>query len=152
MLILIIGAVVLLALDLITKAVFIGEGFALIPGLLSVLPTRNFGAAFGIFQDTQVFLIIFTFVILAAGIVFYYKFKQGRKSVSFSIACAFALGGAVGNLVDRVILGYVRDFLNFDFMNFPVFNLADVFLNVGMVLLVVYFVFVYKEKRNDNKS
>ena len=154
-LIVIIGAVVLLAVDLIAKAVFVGGGGTVIPGLVSIEPIRNYGAAFGIFQDGRIFLIITTFVILAAGVVFYLRFKQGRGSKLFNVGCAFVLGGALGNLFDRLFLGYVRDFLKFDFLdflNFPICNLADVFLNVGVVILVVYFIFVYRSTQSANKS
>ena len=146
MLIFILVAAGLLAVDLITKAVFTtASGF--IPGLIRIEPISNTGAAFGIFQDGRVFFIVVTFIILAAGIFFYTRFKQGRSNTLFNTGCAFVLGGALGNLYDRLFLGYVRDFIRFeflDFMNFPICNFADVFLNVGMVLLVVYFVFVYK--------
>ena len=126
--------------------------FTLIPGVLSVRPLErlNEGAAFGILQGAQVFLIIMTFVILAAGIFLYFRFEQGRGSKLFNIGCAFVLGGALGNLTDRIFLPGVRDFICFDFFDFPIFNLADVFLNVGMVLLAVYFLFVYKGTKHAN--
>jgi len=140
-------AAVVLAIDLVTKYfLYGGAGFTIIPGLLSVYPVRNFGAAFGLPLPLW-FLIGVTFVILALGGAFYFKFKTGRKNKLFNIAFGFILGGALGNLADRIFLGYVRDFLQFDFLpGFPVMNFADWFLNVGMALLIIYIIFVYKGK------
>ena len=145
MLVFIIVAVILLAIDLTTKALLWGGGFTVIPRVLSVPSekVRNYGAAFGLPVPTWL-LIVVTFVILIGGVTVYWRFKQGRKSKLFNVGCAFVLGGALGNLADRIFLGFVRDFIQFDFINFPVMNLADVFLNVGMVLLVIYLVFIYK--------
>jgi signal peptidase II len=154
MIIFLVGAAVLLAIDLITKAL-VTESSGFIPGLIGIDPIRNYGAAFGIFQDGRVFFIIVTFVILAAGIFFYVRFKKGKDSKLFNIGCAFILGGALGNLYDRLFLGFVRDFIRFEFLNFinfPICNFADVFLNVGIVLLAVYFIFMYKGKESKNAN
>jgi len=151
-LVMVIVAAVLLAIDLITKAVFVGDGFTLIPKVLSIQPIRNYGAAFGILQNARIFLIIITFILLVIGIIFYIKFKQGKKSKFYNIGCGFVLAGALGNLFDRLFLGYVRDFISFDFINFPVLNLADAFLNVGMVLLAIYFIFMLKGKKSEKNQ
>lgn len=154
MLVLFIGAAILLAIDLVTKAVFYARsGFTVIPKVLSVEPiTPNQGAAFGIFQGGVGLLVIATLVILVVGAFFYWKFKQGRNNLVFNIGCAFVLGGALGNLWDRIFNNGVRDFLQFEFINFPVFNFADVFLNIGMVLLVIYFIFIFKEKKSATRD
>jgi signal peptidase II len=71
------------------------------------------------------------------------------------IGLAFVLGGAVGNLIDRIFLGGVRDFIRFDFFDFPVFNIADSFLTVGCVMLAVFILFLYRpkgENKNGKKS
>ena len=60
------------------------------------------------------------------------------------------VGGALGNLYDRIFLGYVRDFIKLDFMSFPVFNFADVFLNIGFALFAVWLIFIYA--RNNPSS
>ena len=152
MLILVIGAAAVLAVDLVTKAV-LTEGAGFLPGFISIQPVANSGAAFGIFQGAQVLLIVFTFVILAGGAFLYFGFRRGRESRLYNVACAFVLGGALGNLFDRIFFGEVRDMLRFDFLDFlsfPICNFADVALNVGIVLLVVYFLFVYKGKDAKN--
>lgn len=155
MLILIIGAAILLAIDLVTKAIFYTHsGFTVIPGIFSFEPvsTPNRGAAWGIFQGHIVPLIIFTLIFLAAGIIFYWKFKQGRSNIFYNFGCAFFLGGALGNLYDRIFLDGVRDFLQFDFISFPVFNFADVFLNIGIAMIIIYVIFIYKGKESANHS
>ena len=74
-------------------------------------------------------------------------------SVLLGIATGFIVGGCFGNLYDRLVFGYVRDFLNFEFMNFPVFNIADVSLCIGIFLIVIYFIFIMpKEGKKDEKK
>lgn len=154
MLILIIGATILVAIDLITKAFFYPHsGFSVIPKILSFEPIQhNQGAAWGMFQGQVIPLIILTLVFLSAGLVFYWKFKSGRNNLFYNIGCAFFLGGALGNLYDRIFLGGVRDFLKFDFINFPIFNFADVFLNVGMAMIIIYIIFIHKGHTNDKRN
>jgi len=149
MLVFIVGTIIFLAIDLITKAVFYPRsGFNVIPGILSFEPLdfKNQGAAFGIFQGHVLPLILISIVFITIGGVVYWKFKQGRTSTFYNIGCAFFLGGALGNLYDRIFLGGVRDFLKFDFIDFPIFNFADVFLNIGTVMLVIYVLVIYKGK------
>ncbi len=88
---------------------------------------KNYGAAFGILQDYTTFLIIISLVIIII-CFYYYKNKELRMGLSFILA------GAVGNLIDRIFLGYVRDFIDLKF--FPVFNLADSFNVIGAILLI----------------
>jgi signal peptidase II len=148
MLILIICTVVALALDLITKYTLWGGGQTIIPSILSVSDRKveNHGMAFGIPAPVW-FLIVVTFMILIVGVYLWVRFKTGRTSKVFNIGCGLVLGGALGNLFDRIFFGFVRDFIQFDFWtDFPVMNLADWFINIGMVLLIVYFIFIYKGK------
>jgi signal peptidase II len=133
--------VALLAIDLITKSVFYGgSDHNIIPGLIGIQPAAklNEGAAWGMFSNATLFLTIFTAVIIIAGIVLYIRHK--KKSHMLNISMGIVAGGAIGNLVDRIFLGGVRDFIAFEFMDFPIFNFADVCLNVGFALLAVYFV------------
>ncbi|MDD4815903.1 MAG: signal peptidase II [Clostridia bacterium] len=134
-----------LALDLITKIVFANQNFDIINGVLSVYYTQNSGAGFSLFSDYTFLLTIFSAIILIGLVVFNIKFKPNSKLFSVSMGLIFA--GAVGNFLDRVFLGSVRDFIRFDFINFPIFNLADCCLTIGAVLLCVFMLFVYKEKK-----
>ena len=157
MLLFIVVAVAVLAIDLVTKYVFVDSAFTLIPGVLDVIPAiTNAGAAFGIFYGNTLFLIIFTIIIIDVGLFAYFMFRRKNKAQSngkvFNIACGMILGGALGNLYDRVFLGHVRDFLKLDFIQFPIFNFADVFLNIGVGLLIFWMIFMFKTKDRENRN
>lgn len=142
---------VFVALDLITKWLFGDIGYTkIIPNLIHFETNfGNDGAAWGILSGEKVLLI----VIGVAGLVgiFVLDFFIKRKSKLYIIAISMFVGGAVGNLIDRIFLGKVRDFINFSFFNFPTFNLADCFLTISIVLLGVYFLFFYDKEKNNGK-
>ena len=160
--------VILLIIDLVTKHVFIGfEERTFIPRVISIHYTQNRGVAFGWLYGAGIWLILLTAFLSIVGFAFYIFYRRvfirkSKKIINcdkeniqsediipnkslrrnlrlFDVAFAFFLAGALGNLVDRIFLGYVRDFLRFDFMNFPVFNLADVFINVGVLMIAIFF-------------
>ncbi len=88
---------------------------------------KNYGAAFGILQGYTTFLIIVSLAVIVI-CFYYYKYKNLRLGLSFILA------GAIGNLIDRIFLDYVRDFIDLKF--WPVFNLADMFNVIGVILLI----------------
>ena len=96
---------------------------------------RNTGAAFSILRDKQLLLILFTFLAIAMliGLLFKNVKLSGHTLVNYSLA--FIIGGAIGNLVDRMRLNYVIDFFDFRIINFAIFNVADMFVVCGAVLL-----------------
>ncbi|MDI3299212.1 MAG: signal peptidase II [Bacillota bacterium] len=108
-----------------------GESIAIWPGLFYLTYTRNTGAAFSLFQGGSGWLAAIT-VAIAAGIVVF-ALRQGRGRPWLQVALGMILGGALGNLVDRLARGWVVDFL--DFRVWPVFNLADSSVVVGALLL-----------------
>ena len=126
-----------------------------IKGVLSFDYGENTGAGFGIFQGNAKLLawVTLIFMLAIAGYLFFYR----KDHTLLRLALFFVLGGGLGNLVDRFSLGYVRDFIRFDFIDFPVFNLADTFITFGGVMLVAYAVLVLPgeikaEKRAKEKS
>ena len=137
--------VLMLVIDLLSKLYFQnyfeagGQDFVLIEKILGVTYTINTGAAFGIFGDNTVMLCIFTvlFLLIFSFIDFYYKSSNGWYVAGFSLI----LGGALGNFYDRIFLGGVRDFIELKFIDFPIFNFADVFLTVGVICYIIYLVF-----------
>lgn len=141
-----------LALDLITKHLFYGVSSDFIPGLIAFRECElNTGGAWSVLSGNVILLVILTSVFVIAAVVFDIIFKS--KSKLYSISFAFILGGAIGNLIDRIFLGGVRDFIFFEFMpNFPTFNVADSFLCVGFILLIVFVLFVYKSKEQAEKN
>jgi signal peptidase II len=101
---------------------------------------ENRGAAFGILQGQRWIFIVLTVVIAAA--IAYYLIKIPNKEIFLKTALSLVLGGAVGNLIDRVRLGYVVDMFDFTLINYPVFNIADSSLVIGSILLGYYLLFI----------
>lgn len=95
---------------------------------------RNTGAAFSILRDKQAFLILVTTIVVGA-LIYYLMNILKTGEVAFKLSLAMIIGGALGNLIDRVRLNYVTDFLDFTLINYHIFNLADVFVVSGVVML-----------------
>jgi len=104
---------------------------------------ENTGAAFSILRGKQTFFIIVTVIGLIAILWFY--IKKPINHPMLSIALAFIAGGGIGNLIDRIKYGYVVDFLYIKIIRFPIFNLADIFVTTGSILLIWYVLFIYKD-------
>lgn len=104
---------------------------------------ENYGAAFGILQEKRIFFILITSIVILLMIYYYYKNFNSLTGLA-KLSLAFFLGGAIGNFIDRLRLGYVVDFLRvnlFKSYDFPVFNVADVFIVVGTILIVYIVLF-----------
>lgn len=109
----------------------------LIENLLELHFVRNYGAAFGILQNQRVFFITITSLVLI-GMSIYMIRNRNKLTEIANLAMGFLLGGALGNLIDRIRLGYVVDFIKVDLRiyDFPVFNIADIFIVLGTGLLI----------------
>lgn len=122
-----------------------------LPGILSLTYVRNDGAAFSSFRGMQ-WLFALIFLVFTAA-VFYEYFRRRlpfTRWERFLIAATY--GGGLGNLIDRVRLGYVVDMLQTEFMDFPVFNVADCFISCGCVLLMLHLAFFNKQIWKDGKK
>lgn len=108
----------------------------------------NYGAAWGIFSGKQVFLIALTSVIIIAMILYIRKLPRTIWGNWARVAFVLIISGAIGNLIDRISLGYVRDFLYFILINFPIFNVADILVVVGVGILMVVMLFGELEEVN----
>lgn len=117
---------------LVTKNLLLNQSVPIIKGILYLTLIHNRGAAFGILKN-QVTLFILTSIFAITLIYFNLKNPQHRKPSLYGISLSFILAGALGNLIDRVFLGYVVDFL--DFRIWPVFNIADSAITMGAILL-----------------
>lgn len=117
-----------------------------IPGVMSYSYVENTGAAFGMLGKSTLMLSIFSGLMAA---VLSFILIKGRKVFSklTNVAMALIISGAVGNLIDRVFLGYVVDFINVDFTIFAVFNVADILVTMGTVLLILSLIFI--ESKNE---
>ncbi len=114
----------------------IGETIRLIPGVLNFTLTKNSGAAFGILSGRQPIFIAVTFMVLAVIVI--YLWRQRPTSPIVIIALGLLMGGAIGNLIDRIGPGWVTDFFEFGFIDFPVFNVADTAIFCGVGLMIVW--------------
>jgi len=137
MLIYILISLGILALDIYTKylakTVFILKDTELIPDVLYFTYVENRGAAFGIMQNRQWFFIAVTLLIILAMLFYIIKYKPQNKLIKLSLF--FIMSGGIGNLIDRIRLGYVVDFIDVRIINYPVFNVADCFVVIGAILL-----------------
>ena len=120
------------------------DGMELIKGLVSILYVRNTGAAWGMFEGKMVFFYLITAV--AVGTLLYLMFKEKGKSKLLLTAYSLILAGAVGNFIDRIRLGYVVDMFKFEFIDFPIFNIADICLTIGVIFLFYYVIFKEQSK------
>lgn len=128
---------------------------------------ENNGAAFGFMENKQILFYIITVVVLA--IVVYvtitinkrlnsyiklddslFKIKTFHNGIILNYALVILGAGAIGNFIDRVAHSYVVDFIYFKFINFPIFNFADICVTCSAIFLVIFFLFVYKEDTNFN--
>jgi len=119
-----------------------GGYYTLWPKVFNLALVENRGAAFGMLQDARWFFIIITLVALVAAVVYAIKSRH-KTGWLFKIAMAMIIGGAIGNLIDRIISGVVVDFLYFELINFAVFNIADSFVSVVAVLLCIAILFTH---------
>lgn len=150
--ILIIAGVIIFIIDQITKALLIEKNFIIIPNILDFTYTKNTGAAFGIGSNNIFFIILVNVVILG----FIIKFLKGRKEdVDFKILISLVLilTGGIGNLVDRIFRGYVVDFIDINIFNFPNFNIADISITLGIIILMFCVLkMFFIEEKNDTKG
>lgn len=118
----------------------------LIKGVFEMIYLENRGAAFGMFQNRQIYFYIITVLVLLGIFYCYGKLPEDRRYLPLKICAVGLTAGALGNFIDRFTQGYVIDFLYFSLINFPVFNVADCYVTVFTVLLAYLTLFVYKDE------
>ncbi|MGM9903988.1 signal peptidase II [Enterococcus sp. 10A9_DIV0425] len=124
----------------------LGETKSLIPGVLSLNHIRNTGAAWSMLEGKMWFFTIVTVIAVIVIITLMFKNrKNGNRWLM--IGLSLILAGAVGNFIDRIRLGYVVDMFQTDFMNFPIFNVADISLVCGVICVLIYIILDEKEQR-----
>lgn len=125
-----------------------GADFGFIPGIINIVYTENTGAAFSILQGRRVILIVFT-VLMITALLAYIFMRRKSESPGTLTGLALVAGGGLGNLIDRVRLGYVVDYLEFRPFSFPIFNIADVLVCTGCGLLLLHFVLAEIRARRE---
>lgn len=144
---------VLIGLDQYTKALAVAhlknqQPFIIWDGVFELLYSENRGAAFGLLQGRQGFFFLIGIVVLAAAgyVMIRMPGWQEKRYHWLKICVIMITAGAVGNMIDRITQGYVVDFLYFKLINFPIFNVADIFVTTATALLFVVLCFYYKEE------
>jgi len=154
----IIGAMisgVLVLLDQITKYLAVTylkdkPSIVLWEGVFELKYLENRGAAFGIMQGQKVFFVIFTSVaMIAIAWFFLKKVPDGKKYRFIDIICVMLFAGGIGNFIDRIRLNYVIDFLYFSLIDFPIFNVADIYVTVAAFAMILLGMFYYKDEDYD---
>ncbi len=136
----------------------LGGSAPFIPKVMSFYHTRNTGAAFSMLSDKRWVFMVLSVVSMALIVVL--LVKEYKRHILLNISLSMILGGGIGNMIDRIRLGYVVDFFHTDFVDFAIFNVADCFITVGAVLLGVYVLFfeskverrIQAEKANSQSS
>ncbi len=147
----IIGFIFLLALDRFTKYLAVThlkgtEGIDLIPGVLRLEYLENTGAAFGVMQGMQGVLLLVTIIVLLGILYIYMRIPEGKKYNILRVVAVFIIAGAIGNMIDRFLNNFVVDFIYFSLIDFPVFNVADCYITLSVILLFLLVLFYYKDE------
>ena len=141
---------VLVFFDQITKYAAVirlkgSEPYVLIRDVLEFRYLENQGAAFSIFQNQQIMFYILTAVFLVLAVYFLCRIPKTARFRPLTICLLFLSAGAVGNLIDRILHRYVVDFIYFKLIDFPIFNVADIFVSVSVSVLILLVLFHYRD-------
>lgn len=134
----------LILIDQITKIITLKQlapigSVTIIENILSFTYVENRGAAFGIMQNSRIFFLIFTVILIGA--IIYYTIKTKQNSKFYLISTSLIIAGGIGNFIDRLFRGYVVDMIEVTFISYPVFNFADICIVIGAILFCVYMLF-----------
>ena len=145
---------VLTQLDQITKYVaennlYMKNDIDIIKYVLTLTYLRNNGSAFGMFSGKINAFLVLTVIIVVVITYIVIRMPVTKRYLPMYIVCTMLVSGAIGNFIDRVRLGYVRDFIYFKLINFPVFNVADCYVTISVAIFIVLILFVYKENEFD---
>lgn len=151
------AAVVLIGLDQATKYLALTNlkpigSMVFIEGFLDFTFVENRGVAFGMFSGQRWFILLLTAVITVALLYYYNKLPRTKEYQLVRMVMLLIFSGAIGNMIDRMFRGYVVDFFEFSFFRFPVFNVADIYVVVGVCILAFLILFVIKEPEEKKKD
>ena len=136
-----ISILLLIALDqvvkwYVVKEIPLGGMRRFIPKVVSLTYLKNSGAAFSMLENQQWFFAIITLIAMGAAFVYLYRHIKG--SLWLLLGLTLIISGGIGNFIDRLRQGFVVDMFHLDFMNFAIFNVADIYLSIGVGLLLIY--------------
>lgn len=146
--------VIIVVLDQLSKQLIYGMSQSIIGDFLWFESTLNTGASFGMLKNETLLFIIISIPMIIAMIWIIFS-KKFMPSKFFKISVGVVLGGTIGNLIDRIFIGGVRDFIYFKSIDFAIFNVADIAITVGVILLIIYLLIyaikdVKKQKQENN--
>ncbi len=121
------------------------EGISLIDGTLKLYYLENRGAAWGMLEGKQWVFFILTTVFIIIAVWFFVKVPKNKYYRILNITVTVLLAGAIGNFIDRIVNQYVVDFIYFELIDFPVFNVADIYVTISVILLLILLLFKYGE-------
>lgn len=141
----------LIALDQATKGLAVRylkgqEAFVIWDGVFELRYLENRGAAFGMLQGHQMFFLLIGLLVFLAALYFFRHVSEDPQFLPIRLIAVFILAGAWGNMIDRLRLSYVVDFFYFRLIDFPIFNVADIYVSVGTAVLAVLVLFYYKDE------
>lgn len=141
--------IILIILDQITKKIAVdtlssGRRIPLINGVLEFTYVENRGAAFGILQNALPFFVVITLAALFVICYILAHIPADRHYLPIRLCLCFIAAGAIGNFIDRLMISYVRDFIYFSLINFPVFNVADIYITCATIILMLLVLFYYR--------
>lgn len=126
--------------------------FVILQGVFELHYLENQGAAFGVLQGKKLFFICITILMIIVLAYIFGKIPFEKHFYPLQAICIALFAGAIGNLIDRVMHNYVIDFFYFSLINFPVFNVADIYLTCSIALFIILLLFYYKEDDLDYLS
>ncbi len=146
--------IALILFDQFTKKLAVAKlmekpAFPLIKGVLEFDYLENRGVAFGMLQGQKIFILIVGVVFIAVLMWFMLKMPMGKKFTWLHVVISFVIAGGIGNIIDRVSLGYVIDFISFVLIHFPIFNVADCYVVCGIIVMCIMILFVFKDEDFD---
>ena len=144
--------IALIVIDQITKLLTLNyllpvNSVEIIKNILSFTYVENRGAAFGIMQNSRIIFLIFTVILIGAIIIYTIKTKPQNKL--YLVSTSLIIAGGMGNFIDRLFRGYVVDMIEVTFIEYPVFNFADICVVIGAILFCIYMFFDKSEKSEN---
>lgn len=137
--------------DRITKLLLINKEITIIPNFLNFIYTENRGVAFGIASSNTILIVLMNVIILAI-IIKFLRDKFSKTNYIIILSLIMILAGGAGNLIDRIVRGYVIDFIDVNILNFPVFNVADISITLGVIMIMIILVGSLFEKEDSLKD
>ena len=146
-------ALALLGVDMVTKFLTDGVNISGTNFFVDIISVHNYGASWGMFAGHGILFIILALVFVVGMLCYDFLVKKNNNENGwFFVGFNLILAGIIGNVIDRIAFGYVRDFISLAFMNFPVFNVADMCLTVGTICIIVWLVFFYGKTAKNQKG